>query len=189
MLNRIRLFFAEYPALRFLLLFIFSYLCIYYLFLGYVALEDGRGIYSSEWIRQHSLIQGLTNLLKFQVGFIMNLLGHTNYYSLNGIHLESGHIIFIEFSCLGIQVMIAFTALMLAYPGRRRVLFWAAGIAMVQLLNICRMLAIFFFWLNGSRSSAFLIHDWFNYFAYACVLILFFVYTRQAKKTRQDNAA
>lgn len=182
MLTNIKLFLNDRPWLKFLVTFGLIYCTLYYLFLGYVALDDDKGSFYSPFIHKYSLIQGLTDLLKHQTGFVMDLFGYETYYSIIGIHLNNGLIIFIQFPCLGLQVMIAFTALMLSFHAPHRWWYLTGGLVMVHLLNVGRMLAIFYFWIHGSRPTAELIHNGFNYFAYACILLLFYIYTRGNNK-------
>jgi len=182
MLTNVKLFLNDRPWLKFLVSFCIIYFTLYYLFLGYVALDDDKGSYYSPFLHKYSIIQALTDLLKHQVGFVMELFGYETYYSRIGIHLNNGLIVFIQFPCLALQIMIAFTALMLAFKAPYRWWYLIGGLLMVQFLNVGRMLAIFYFWINGSRPTAELVHGWFNYFAYACILLLFYIYIRGNKK-------
>lgn len=171
--------FLKKPVPLFLLKFAILFFTLRFLYLGYVAVSDGRGIYHWNIPPQYDLIYILRNTLKYPVSWILQLAGHKTYISLKGVHLKEGGTIFISFSCLGIKVMLVYISMILAYPGRRKLLFLFSGLLMIHILNISRMSALLFMLLHHAREKAFIAHDVFNYGSYVIILSFFYMYITQ----------
>ncbi len=167
------------PILFFLIKFLLFFYILYYLYLGYVAVSDARGVYHWHIPTDFDLIYILRNALKYPVSWIMELSGHPAFLSLRGVHLKEGGTIFISFSCLGIKVMLVYISMILAYPGKRKLLFLFSGLFMIHMLNVSRMVALLFMLLHHERNKAYIAHDIFNYGAYVIILLFLYLYIKQ----------
>jgi exosortase/archaeosortase family protein len=179
---RSTLSFFKQPIIVFLITFFALFYIMYFLFLGYVAVTDTKGIYNWRISEEWNLIAIIRNGLKYPVMWFMEICGHEAFLSQRGVYLKEGGGINISFSCLGIKIMLFYISLILAYPGRRKLLFLVSGLFMIQMLNISRMVALLFMLLYHQRNKAYLAHDIFNYGVYVIILLFIFVYIKQKEK-------
>jgi len=155
-------------------------------FYCYVGLVDPVGNYYSPFLAKFNLIQGVLNGLIYPIVWILKLLGYevVNYQNNVSIAHERG--ILIYHACLGIDIMIGYTSLILGYPGRRKLVFLIIGIISIHILNILRMLMILLM-IKKNPNIAELSHDIFNFLGYACILLLYFAWTSRFSKTVNLN--
>lgn len=173
--------FLKHPAVLFLLKFTLLFYSLYYLYLGYVALIDERGLYYWNVPSDFNLIRILRETLKHPVSWILEWSGHDTYFSERGVYLRQGGGINISFSCLGVKVMLVYISMILAYPGYRKIFFLFIGLGLIHLLNVSRMAALLFMLVHHAREKAFIAHDVFNYGAYGIILLCFYIYIKQEK--------
>jgi exosortase/archaeosortase family protein len=171
--------FFKHPITIFLIKFFLLFYIMYFLFLGYVAVTDTRGIYNWRISEEWNLITIIRNGLKYPIMWFMEMCGHQAFLSQRGVYLKEGGGINISFSCLGIKIMLFYISLIIAYPGQRKLLFLVSGLFMIQILNIGRMVALLFMLLHHQRTKAYLAHDIFNYGVYVIILLFLYVYIKQ----------
>lgn len=154
---------------------IIAYAVLSFCFYGYVGLIDAGGSIYSPFLAKYSLIDGILMALIYPTSGILELMGFTSRHAANFVGIENGIIVFIAFACLGINIMIAHTSLMIAFPGKQKIKFWILGILSIHLLNIVRIVTIILAY-NYDRGVVHLTHDLFNYFGYACVCVFFYLW-------------
>jgi len=169
-----------HPYLLFVFRFVIFYVVGRILFWGYVGLLYPSGGYYWPFLSHIDLIQGMRTALVYPTSWIMNISGTETIPFKMGVLFRSclGGIT-IEFPCLGIQVMIAYAALILAYPAPKRYIYLLGGLLLIYLLNIGRMVGIMQLMLHHSIDEISIAHDLFNGIAYAVILFLFYMYTRR----------
>ena len=181
LLNRLR----SQPSLLFLFQFILLYFIGRILFWGYIGLLYPSGKQYWPFLSNFNIIQGIRTALIYPTNWIMQFMGtKTIPYSMGILYKERCGGIRIEFSCLGIQVMIAYVALILAFSAPKKYLYLTGGILFIHVLNIARMVGLMQMQVHHSLNpkNLLLVHDLFNYGAYIGILLLFYLYTRGAKK-------
>ena len=175
-------FFKKY---RTSILILIKLLACYYILLGvfraYVGVVDPKGFHI-DFLARYNLIQGMLNALIYPVKYILELLGYKTRYTNDSVGIVNGPGVRIFFACLGIRIMFAYTALLVAFEGTRKWIFWIAGILMIYLFNIIRMFSIIYF-SDGKTKIMAITHDWFNYAGYTVVIVFFlWWYIRYSKK-------
>jgi exosortase/archaeosortase family protein len=170
----------KYPFVFFAGKFVLIYASFTILFQAYVGLLDPKGDYFWPVLTHIDLIQFILDLLKYPVGWLLQLIGYNTRMYLTGVGILHGPGAHIAFPCLGIGIMITYTSLILAYPGKNKLLYLISGILLVHVLNIFRIFSVILIQLS-SRNSFDTAHTVFNLLAYSGILLLFYRYTRNVK--------
>ena len=158
-------------------------------FWGYAALVDPAGEVYSPFLEKYSLIQFIRSALIYPIKFILTLLGFDTYntYDIIGIEYSSG--VQILFPCLGVEMMIALVALIIAYPvKRKKIIFVILGIGAIHLLNIVRILGIIFvghYFPGTGRIPLF--HNYFNDIAYGIAFLFFYAWLSYVAPKEEKN--
>lgn len=135
------------------------------------------------------------------IGFNTKLVFSTSIYKypVYAIQIDNGNYLFMGISCLGILLMGAFVALIIAYPGKWKQKAWfiAAGLLIIQLLNILRMslLAILcsYYHINVIKEFSVLgmvrlnHHDFFNLVIYILIFFMFTFYVNHYGAKKLDD--
>ena len=171
---------GKYPFLFFAGKFVLLYTCFTFLFQGYVGLLDPKGSYYWPILSHADLIQLILDLLKYPISWLLQLIGYDTRMYLTGVGILHGPGAQIAFPCLGIGIMITYVSLILAYPGKNKLLYLISGILLVHVLNIFRIFSIILIQLS-SKNSFEMAHTVFNLLAYSGILLLFYRYTRKVK--------
>ena len=150
-----------------------SYIILSLCFKIYVGILNPGGTLYFPLLSKFSLIDGILFALVYPCIAILKLLGFTTKHSQNMVGVTDGITVFIQFACLGIKIMIAYTSLLIAFPGRKKIIFWVLGLIAIHCLNILRIVAIIV-GFSHDRRIVHLTHDMFNYFGYACVCLFFY---------------
>jgi exosortase/archaeosortase family protein len=151
-------------------------------FRSYVGLIDPKGDFHIALLADYSLIQFMLNGLIYPVKFLLEFLGYQTRYTSDSVGILHGHGVKIFFACLGVRIMIAYTALIFAFEGRKKFIFWISGLFMIYIFNILRMFCLVYF-NNGERKILQLTHDGFNYAGYGIVIVFFtWWYLKYSKK-------
>lgn len=101
---------------------------------------------------------------------------------LRRIHVASQNFRFImQNACLGVDMMFAFAALVVSYPGQwiHRMWFLPLGYIAIELLNIIRVIGLCLVWLNYGTGGPIDHHDIFNIAMVVAILMLFFVWVQK----------
>lgn len=150
-------------------------------FYGYIGITDPNGDYYSPFLAKYSLIKFLLQGLIYPVKFILTLAGYDVMTYKNHINILNEPGIFIMHGCLGLDIMKAYTALILGYPGRKKILFLFSGLLFIHCLNIIRMLLILLT-IRINPSVVIQSHDLLNVAGYICILIFYIFYIRRFTK-------
>jgi exosortase/archaeosortase family protein len=132
------------------------------------------------------------------LGFHTTLVFSTTLYKypVYAIQIDNGNYVFMGISCLGILLMGAFAALIIAYPGKWKHKFWfiPAGFIIIQVLNVFRMsiLTILFSYYHINVLKEYNVvglvkinhHNLFNFILYILIFFMFTFYVNHygAKK-------
>jgi exosortase/archaeosortase family protein len=162
-----------YPFLRFI--------CIYttarVLFWCYIGVLYPQGKYYWPFLSHINIVQWIRTALAYPVSWIMNLTENkTVPFNLGVLFLKCVCGILIEFPCLGIQVMIAYAALILAFSAPYRYLYLVSGLLLIHILNIMRMVGIMLMQVHHIGKKIDMAHDTFNVVAYGVIIFLFYRY-------------
>ncbi len=165
--------------LRFIL--IFTFLKYTYLFL--VAISTPGGVIPLSLAKVYNPIYLLIQLNQWVVGHLLQ--------SINGfvvrtgnmtIGIEHGFGVWIDFPCLGIQVSYALIALLMAYPGKNKLIWIVAGLLGIQCINFIRIYGIIvvghYYHYPKLIDTAHLIY---NLIVYCALLFYFYRYTKLKK--------
>ena len=167
------------PYWYFLIRFTIFYIIGRILFWGYIGLLYPTGKYYWPFLSDIDLIQLLRMALSYPASWIMDLTGRESIvYNMGVVYSHSRGGIRIEFACLGIQVMIAYAALIIAYAAPKRYLYLFGGILLIHILNVFRMVAIMQMQIHHVIKKISIAHDTFNILAYGAILLLFYIYTK-----------
>ena len=138
--------------------------------------------------------QALLGLL----GFIANLTFETNiyHYGVFALQIGTGVKVFLGFSCLGLGVMLVYTALIIAWPGRIKIKipYILLGLMLIFALNVLRMSYLTWLSRDGTNFANKTIsifgirkydhHDLFNFFIYIVIFLLFILWVEVFSKIK-----
>lgn len=114
--------------------------------------------------------------------WFLRVLGYeAEIVDLREIHVASRSFRFIMLNpCLGTDMMFAFAALILAYPGKwiNRAWFLPMGYVFIELINIVRVIALSLVWLNYGTGGPIDHHDMFNFVSVVFVLFVFWFWVK-----------
>jgi exosortase H (IPTLxxWG-CTERM-specific) len=116
---------------------------ITFLVLFALLLGGGFTLVSVVWINDHA-IEPFTAVIARASGAALNALGQ--HVRLNGTVIQGPHFaVNIRNGCNGVEAMLIFVAAVLAFPApwRSRLLGLALGIAVLQVVNLVRVVALF----------------------------------------------
>src|SRR3954471_10338937 len=96
------------------------YLILSVFLYGYIGIIDPKGAWYFPFLAKYNLIKLLLNGLIYPIKFVLTVAGHevVHYQNNVGIAHEKG--ILIYHGCLGLDIMKAYAALILGYPGKRK---------------------------------------------------------------------
>ncbi|MFN6945566.1 MAG: exosortase/archaeosortase family protein [Cytophagaceae bacterium] len=171
----------------FILKAIVIYFILKYIFLGYVGLVDDGGGYHSPFLARYSLIQLLVEIIAWPTRGILVLLGYDTFAYLNVVGIEGAAGVRILFPCLGVEMMIAWFALIFSYPSKTAK--WKAiflGIAGIFVINIIRVLYLLLTQYHNPGVKLIRTHDIFNNVVYVFIFIAFMLYLRHVGKKEEE---
>lgn len=161
------------------------YLILSVFLYGYIGITDPKGSWYAPFLAKYSLIELLLNGLIYPIKFIMTLAGYNVVSYQNNVSIAHEKGILIYHGCLGLDIMKAYAALILGYPGKKKILFLCIGLLFIHVLNIIRMLLILVT-IKTSPSIVEESHDVLNIAGYMCILLFYYLYTR---KYAMDNGS
>src|SRR6185437_42524 len=89
-------------------------------FWAYAGLVDPGGEAYSPFLAKYSLIQLILDCLIYPIKFILSVLGFETVTTGNLVAIKGAGGVRIFFPCLGVEMMIALVALVIAYPIKRK---------------------------------------------------------------------
>ena len=176
--------------LRFVITFIVLFALLYYFNIIFFGLTSTGNNYNA-YLSQHlNYISGLRLILLKSSAFILNIFGFSaifNEYEL----LVAGHgVLKLVYSCLGLGVMSFFAAFVIAYPAKwlNKLLFLAAGLAGIQLLNVARFVVLAIFW-DKKNTHILDHHTVFNIFIYLVIAVSLYFWVKQDNALNNSDVA
>jgi len=163
------------------------YYCLKEAFWAYAGLVDPGGEAYSPFLSKYSLIQLILYCLIYPMKFILNIMGYQTFNTHNIIAIKGSGGVGIQFPCLGVEMMIALVALIIAYPiKRKKLLFIVLGILAIHLLNIARLLSIVFVsYYSPGKVNMF--HNYFNDIAYIIAFLFFYVWLSYVSPKEEEE--
>ncbi|MNJ97598.1 Transmembrane exosortase [compost metagenome] len=171
------------PYIRFIFLFILTYLLLYGFNTAFIGITAKGGFYVPfldqhlnyiNWWRTFTIESTATVLRWF------NYLVYTNEYQLKVIGKSGFRMVY---TCLGYGVMSVFIAFVLTFPGKikARYGFLLLGLIIIQLLNTTRLALLSIYW---SRKANMTLdhHDLFNIVVYIVLIILVYIWLKYISK-------
>lgn len=154
------------------------YLILSVFFYVYIGLLDPKGALYSPFLAKYSLVEFILQALIIPAKFFLRLVGYDVVANKNNLSLSNEKGILIYHACLGIDVMVAYSALIFGYPGKSKLTYFIMGILFVHLLNIIRM-AMIVITIKKNPAFVYVAHDIFNYVAYFLIICLFYFYVKK----------
>ena len=168
----------ESPA-RFIIIFLGLFLVFYYFNIFYWGITSTGNNYNAFLAEHLNYIRGLRYLLLHISAQILNWIGFTAITSDYEMLVVGHGTIQLVYSCLGLGVMSFFTAFVIAYPKKlkAKLLFFIAGILLIQALNILRFVLLALFW---KKQSGVIIdhHTIFNIIIYIFIAISLYFWVK-----------
>jgi exosortase/archaeosortase family protein len=175
---------------RFVLVFLTLFTVFYYFNILFFSLTTPGNHYNTFLAEHLNYIHALRYALLHISAQIINWLGFTAITSEYELLVAGHSILQVVYSCLGLGIMSFFAAFVLAYPKRLRpkLIFLAAGILSIQILNILRFVLLALFWSN-KKSHLLDHHTIFNIIIYIVIAIsLYFWVKHDEKASIEDHA-
>lgn len=136
-----------------------------------------------------------------QLGYIANLTFETNiyHYGVFALQVGTGVKVFLGFSCLGLGVMLVYTALIMAWPGKIQIKipYVLLGLILIFALNVSRMAYLTWLSRDGTNFANKTIsilgirkydhHDLFNFFIYIVIFLLFILWIEVFSKIKSPD--
>lgn len=169
---------------KFIILFVKTlsiYLILSVFLYAYLGVIYPGGSLYAPFLAKYSLIKLMLNSLIYPIKFVMSIAGYHMMSYQNNVSIAHEKGILIGHGCLGLDIMIAYTALILGYPGKKKLLFLIAGLLFIHVLNITRMLLILVT-IKTNPSIVEQSHDLLNIAGYVCILIFYYVYVQKFSK-------
>lgn len=179
----------QLSPLKFVMIFVVLFLVFYYaniLFFGITMPGHRYSAFLDHYLNYIAALRSL--LLKTSAG-LLNLLGFaaiSNRYDL----LVAGHgTLQVVYSCLGLGLISFFAAFVLAYPRRvkSKIIFLAAGIVGIEVLNVLRFVALAIFW-NKHSSHIIDHHTIFNIILYLLIAWVLYLWVKYDDGLALKNA-
>jgi exosortase/archaeosortase family protein len=180
------------PALLFLIKLVVIYVVLDMLFWGYIGVSDPHGGYYFPVLDYVNALEIVLTFLLYPVKYLFELFGYTidiHFYS--DMYRDGASIgakgffkLQVAFPCLGFLIMIAFTSLMLAYPGYKKWVFIPLGLLFIQCINMLRIIGIILCLLNrpdtmSGKEVAELSHTYFNFAVYTVIGLYFYWWVKR----------
>lgn len=186
-----RSYFQRKPLL-FVIKLVGFYLLLSSLFSFLIGLTSPGGSFYSPWMSENfDVIATYRTFLLSLASFFVQLFGYQTTFNTYDLFIENGEGIRLVYSCLGLSVKAAFTALILAYPSevREKIIYLIIGITAIIVFNTIRLggLVILYTRQNTSLFDIIDHHDLFNIIIYAIVLLIFASFTKKVKSRPKTN--
>ncbi len=181
--------FGNDSPVRFVLAFLTLFTVFYYFNILFFGLTSPGNHYNAFLDEHLNYIRTLRYLLLHISAQIINWFGFTAITSEYEL-LVAGHtIIQLVYSCLGLGIMSFFAAFVLAYPKKikPKLIFLAAGILSIQILNIVRFVLLALFWTN-KKDHLLDHHTIFNIIIYIIIAISLYFWVKHDEKAPIDHA-
>lgn len=174
------------PVGRFIILFLGTFIALYYFNILFIGITTKENLYSN-FLDQHlNYIKGLRFILLSLSAQILKWMGYEVITSEFTLHALNTGGINVVYSCLGFGVMSFFSAFIIAWPGKslkNKLLFIPLGLVIIQALNITRFILITLFWRKSVFRGSVDHHTLFNLILYSLLLVLIFYWINAKNKS------
>ncbi|MBE7177909.1 MAG: archaeosortase/exosortase family protein [Mucilaginibacter polytrichastri] len=177
----------NHEIVRFLLVFISTFLFLYFFTLIYAGACAPGGLYIPFLDKYLNYVQGLRNILLHSSAYVLNLLGYQTRTNMSELLVIGHSKINLAYDCLGFGLMSFFCAFIIAWPEkcRKKIIFLIAGLIGIQILNILRFVLLGLYWHSASVRIGIDHHVLFNTMMYLIISIcLFFFMSGNKRKAR-----
>jgi exosortase/archaeosortase family protein len=167
-------------SLRFALKAILIFLAFRYFFIAYTGITvEGGNLYSPFLAEYFNVIALFRKFLLWGGSEFVYLMGYTSYYTEFFLVVPNGASVELVYSCLGLDLIGAYIALMCAWPARRfKLVSTLVGTAIIIVLNMVRLGGLVV--LYATKHIGFFQyidhHDLFNVFMLIIVLVMFAIH-------------
>ncbi len=175
----------------FLLKTIFFYLVIKYFFLAYAGLTiEGGGLYSPFLAEHFDFISMFRRFLLWGGVQFASLIGYPSFHTDYFLLVRGGAGVQLVYSCLGLDLISAYVALVLAWPSKwiYKVVSSLLATATIILLNMVRLGGLAVLYTTGNYGFFEYInhHDLFNIIVLIVVFVMFVVHLKytEGKNTK-----
>lgn len=180
------------PVFLFLIKTILLFLSINYFFIAYTGLTVSGGKFFSPFFAEHAdFIGAFRRFLLWGGVQFANLIGYPSGYTDYTMFIDGGLRVRMVYSCMGIGVMSAYVALILAWPARwwNRLISLCIGLAVIILINMVRIGALAILFSIGHHQLFRFInhHDVFNIVVVVMIFLLFVFHTQRNTPTRTTD--
>lgn len=128
-------------AVRFVLLLLSIYCCLYSANYMLTGLMQPAGYYS-HWVAKHfDYVTAFRTFLLSSTSYIAELFGHDTYLKENILYVKGGHNIRMVYSCMGINILCFWWAFVIALqmPTKQKLLHFIIGTMVLIILNVTRL--------------------------------------------------
>jgi len=169
----------QYSPIRFAVIFVILFVAFYYFNIFYLGLTTPANHYIAFLNNHLNYIQWLKWALLYCSKKTLIALGYTTITNDEDLLVAGYHHIKIAYSCLGLGVMSFLTAFIIAYPKplKQKLIFWASGIIIIQLLNIIRFIILALYW-RPQTNKIIDHHIIFNTVIYIIIIISLYLWTK-----------
>lgn len=151
------------------------------------------GIYITSYEPQPDPV---TSLVTAQSSRILHMVGYETSARVHPtkpnilVLLNDRSIISVYEGCNGLNVLIVFTAFLVAFGpfSIHALLFWAGGLLIIHLANLLRVTALFYVALKYPSGLYFLHKYFFTAFLYLVVFVLWFVWIRKSRPSIRTHS-
>lgn len=145
---------------------------------------DRHGYLNLPYFGPTSFIEFIRNPLLHASKKIIEFLGHPAILHGWVVGIDGGGAVRVETPCIGINVCFAFIILVLSYPSHLhwgyKTLFLFAGLFIIQLLNLVRIVGMVFV-IHNRYALPMEHHDLYNLIIYITIFGMFYLFTSISK--------
>ncbi len=175
--------------LGFILIFFSSYLAIYYFNIAYIGITAKGGFYIPFLDNHLNYIRWWRHFSIESTAFILKGLNYPVLTADTSLVVIGRRGVSLVYSCLGYDIMGAFTAFLIAYPKpfRAKLKFWVFGLLLIQAANIFRIVFLSLYWNRNKPFFGLDHHDLFNGFIYILLMIVIYIWLNMNSKKHESN--
>lgn len=173
--------FFKYIDFTFLTKFILLFFPLYYFHILFLGITDPNNYYSQFLDEKLNYIKWLTSSINYTASLITHFFGINAIVNQKVIYVLSGANVYLEFPCLGLEIMSFWIAFVIAHKiSWQRKFYWSlSGIAAIWFLN-CWRIALLLIALQNWPPGANQInhHDIFNSVSYVIICLFIYLFYR-----------
>lgn len=150
-------------------------------------------LYHTWGVQRGGFDDQFTALTGKSAAWVLNLFGYDSTTELRGawemLQIDGRNIVAIGNPCNGLVIMALYAGFIIAYPGpiKTKILFIVAGIGIIFILNLLRVIALTFNWMYAKESFEFNHTYTFTFIVYGVVFIMWMVWANKFSSLRISN--